>query len=360
MTMADALTLILIWMLLATLEALSPPQLRIEPEQPVYIVGESVTLRCVAEDPATIQSYNFHKDGAVVLSKDSSRQIVSLSILDKDASGLYSCTYTREGNISFPSNNLQLNVIERPVAPSLSLVPEQPIYFTGQLVTLSCLFQKKPEIAGVFLFRNGFAAEGADNFGGLTLQNIREGHAGNYTCSYRITDRGREVESQMSENRILMVTKPLLLPTLRFHPNSLQVPGEQVQLICESPNASIIKGYKFYKDGKERERSNSEERIFTITHYTQEFEGCYFCQTYKIEFGQKILSPESFEKFLTARVEGGRGCRVQDSEVNSSFSHPGILLYGTVLAGKLIVLISLMFVYGIHLMLIRTRKPNTQ
>ncbi|XP_075425260.1 Fc receptor-like protein 5 isoform X3 [Ascaphus truei] len=342
-----------------TLLVTPAPVIRFEPEQTVFIVGEAVTLRCVADNPSTISQYSFYKDGAVIsVSQDRAKNILIHSSLSTKDAGRYFCTYVREasegGNKTYESKTIQLIVNERPSAPTISADPELSIYYTGQSVTLHCLLQSSIGVEGKFLYKDGLEVTESAVNGVLMLKDIRESNAGKYSCVYTINKSGREVQSQSSEPKTLLVTRPPPTPNLRFHPKNPQVQDEQVQLICEASFPSSINRYRFYKNGKDlTDRSGHKENVFTISNYTMAFEGCYFCQTIRMEFEQEITSPESSMQFLSSKETGGRECQNLDGESDKFLSHQGILLYGSVLIGKILVLISVLLIFGIHIMLMR-------
>ncbi|KAM4808002.1 immunoglobulin superfamily member 1-like [Rhinophrynus dorsalis] len=444
---------------LHVLELNAAPVIRLEPEQTVYIEGESLILRCVAESPSSVTGYHFYKDGAETsVMKNNARNILTLSSLKKTDSGMYFCTYqTMNLDKSTESNQIQLNVIETPEAPTLLLEPEFPIYITGQMVTLRCQLQSRtgvtgiqlyqngllateandfgvlsfkeikesnagtyscmyritisgreihspnseakillvthtpeaptlllePEfpiyitgqmvtlrcqlqshtgVTGIQLYQNGLMATEADDFGVLSFKEIKERNAGNYSCMYWITISGREIHSPNSEAKILSVTQPPPVPQLRVFPNNPQTKGKEAQLTCRtSLPLSNINGYRFYHDGKLlTEGSGQTNNVFIISNYTDLSEGCYFCQTFGIQLGREIPSAESSQQFLTAKETDGRGCQGNDFQSNPDLSFQAIKLYGSVLVGKLIVLLSLLLIFGINIMLLRTRRQNTE
>eukprot|EP00079_Xenopus_tropicalis_P030626 XP_012826757.1 PREDICTED: Fc receptor-like A isoform X2 [Xenopus tropicalis] len=241
--------------------------IRFEPERTVYIEGEALTIRCLAEKPSNIRSYSFFKDGSETQKTNSN--ILSKPLLTRTDSGLYFCTYTRTtSNDSTESNPITLNVIE-----------------------------------------------------------------------------------------------PFPVPTLRVFPSNPQTENTEVQLICETALPSTIHGYRFYKDGREvTGTAGQKDNVFVIAEYNSLSEGCYFCQTFRVELAQEIKSPESSMRFLTNKEIDRRGCDGKEIQIDSVFSLQGIKLYGSVLVGKILVLLLLSLFFGVRITLInlRIKKAETE
>ncbi|XP_053324463.1 immunoglobulin superfamily member 1-like [Spea bombifrons] len=339
------------------------PVLRIEPEQPAYFVEESVILRCVTVNPLQVESYSFYKDGEEIF-KSIPSNVLQKSSLTKTDSGTYFCTYVDNTKIkSAESNTIQLTIVDRPESPSISVEPQSPFFFVGQMVILRCLLQTRSGVTAITLYHNGNEVTESDNFGVLTFNEVQQRNAGNYTCAFKIPLSGREAQSYFSAAQQLIVAEPLPTPTLYFDLNNPQTVGTEVQLICQTPLPSTVNGYRFYQNGKEvTEKLGSQVNVFTIQNYSQAFEGCYFCKTFRIQFGQEIPSTESFELFLTAKETGGRQCKNMDPQKHSAFPFQVIKLYGSVLLGKLLVLIFVMIVFGVQILQLkkRTKKNKTQ
>ncbi|OCT98057.1 platelet glycoprotein VI [Xenopus laevis] len=353
--------IIIIIMSMVFTGAAQVPIIRFEPAQTVYIQGEALTMRCVAANPSNIRSYSYYKDG--LETQKASNNILTKPSLAKTDSGLYFCTYSGTLNDSNESNSITLNVIERPASPSLSLQPQYSVHFIGQQVTLSCLVQNRVGVTGITLYQDGRPLPEADNFGVLRIMEFQERNTGNYSCVYTIQVSGRDIESLSSEYKTLAVTQPLPVPTLRVFPSNPQTENTEVRLICETSSPSTIHGYRFYRDGKELTGTTGQkENVFVIAGYNNLFEGCYFCQTFRVKLAQEIKSSESSLSFLTDKVSESdrRGCEKRENPMYSLFSLQGIKLYGSVLVGKILVLLSLLVFFGIRVMLINLRRGKEE
>ncbi|XP_063770116.1 Fc receptor-like protein 6 [Pseudophryne corroboree] len=335
------------------IEAQCRATLQLDPENPIYIEDEAITLRCVADNPSTISQYKFYKDGKVTSDSYNSMNKLFISSLTTSDSGNYFCTCTREGvNMSFESNLINLKVFERPPSASLSVEPQGKVFMKKQSVRIRCLIPEEQDPSEVYLYQNGGVIREADNFGVLTI-NTETKNSGNYSCGYKSVISGRVVESYPGNQQTLLVIDQPPTPILRNAYRS-QSPGGLVELVCDVQNPSFPPGYRFYRNG--RELVTNQQVNYLVLNYTLDFDGCYFCQTFAKILGEEIQSPRSSEHFLVLEernIKDNRGC--QDS---SGLSKQGIMLYGSVLAGKLLVLICLLLIFGIHHLLIRQRSQK--
>ncbi|XP_063313191.1 sialoadhesin-like isoform X1 [Pelobates fuscus] len=331
------------------------PKLRLEPEQPVYIVGENFIMRCEADGPSTVLTYSFYKDGALIL--NSTTNVLEEESVSKFDSGVYFCIYQRASVTSTESDSIKLNIIDRPDSPSISFEPMSTIHFIGQTVTVRCLLQSRSGVTAIHLYHDGNEVIESDNFGVLTFREIKQRNAGNFTCAFYVNESGRKVQSYLSEYKPLIVTESLPLPTLSIFPNNPQTEGQEVKLTCHTPLQSNINGYRFFQNGREvTEKGGSLSNLYIFQIYKPAFEGCYFCKTFRIILGHEVSSPESPERFLTEKQTGGRGCKSMNEIEYTNTSHQELKFYGSILVGKFIVWISMMVVFWIQLSLIKRKK----
>ncbi|KAG8596382.1 hypothetical protein GDO81_001877 [Engystomops pustulosus] len=330
------------------------PRIRLEPERPVYIVGDSLSVRCDTDSPISISSYHFFKDAKLVTNTSSTNRLLiqSLSIMD---AGDYLCaSYTAEGNIS-QSHLVKINVFAIPPAPKLVVEPLRNVFLVNQSVVIRCLVLDGQSAKSIQLYQNGAILFEADNFGVLSLNNTQKRHSGNYSCKYMTDISGRVVESHPSNQAMLAVIDLPPTPILRYA-KSLRIQSNEIEIVCEVPNPSIpslINGFCLYRNGGEVLCQQSN-RI--VMNYDLEFDGCYFCRSVVNLLGEEVLSRKSNEVFLTLIESNVRSCTASEY----GLSRQGIKLYGSVLVGKLIVLISIMLIFGVHLLATRIRNKNAE
>ncbi|XP_040272742.1 immunoglobulin superfamily member 1-like isoform X2 [Bufo bufo] len=335
------------------------PTLRLEPEEAVYIVGESLSMRCVADMPTSISGYSFFKDTTLIANNSVSNRLTIPSLSTTDA-GNYFCTYYQETTgAQQKSNSLDLKVFERPATPILVIEPKRNVFVVNELLVIRCRLPRGQSAEGIALYQDGRILYEADNLGVLSLANTERRHTGNYTCDYRTNISGRIVNAHLSNQETLVVIDLPPTPILRYAKN-LQNQSSQVEIVCEIPNPpffTLIHGYRLYRNGGEI--SSNEANQFVI-NYNLEFDGCYFCRSFVNVLGEEILSRKSVEVFLTLEGSNTRSCSIQNPENGHGLSKQGVKLYASVLIGKLIVLIFILLAFGIHLLVIRLRIKKSE
>ncbi|OCU01523.1 hypothetical protein XELAEV_18007314mg [Xenopus laevis] len=273
------------------------PVIRFEPEQIVYIQGEAITIRCLAENPSTVRNYRYYKDVLETLKTNN-------NILTKP--------YSRRWDDSTESNHIALNVIERPATPSLSLQPQYSVFVIGQEVTLSCLVPNCVGVTAIILYQDRRLLPEADNFGVLDF------------------------------------------------PNNPQTENNKVQLICETSLPSTIHGYRFDRDSKELTgTAGQKENVFVIAEYNNLSEGFYFFSESNRR-GCEKQEDQIYSVFsLQGHCRRTLTTIISDYLCPTAF-HAGIKLYASVLVGKILVLLSLLLFYGIRVMLISLRMGKEE
>ncbi|KAM4051148.1 immunoglobulin superfamily member 1-like isoform 3-T3 [Anomaloglossus baeobatrachus] len=337
------------------------PILLFEPEQPVYITGDSLSMRCFVDMQTRITGYNFFKDSKMISNNSASSRMTLPPLYMMDA-GNYFCTYNTEVSSRVPeSNAITLRVLDPPPAPALSFEPQRNVFVVNQSLVIRCHLPGEQQATEVYLYKNEMIVRGADNFGGLFLENTERRNTGNYTCRYKVDISGRTVDSRPSDTKPLVVIDLPQTPVLRYG-NNIQNQSRQVEIVCEIPNPSfsIIHGYRLYRNGGEIFSVRQQNQF--VINYNLEFDGCYSCRSFVDILGEEILSPKSAEVFLTLEASNRRVCEMQNSSSEYGLSTQGFKLYGSVLIGKLIVLITILLIFGIHLLVVRLRSktPETQ
>ncbi|XP_044130709.1 Fc receptor-like protein 5 isoform X3 [Bufo gargarizans] len=319
--MSGAISFLMVFLLgntaMMSTEALKPT-LRLEPEQTVYIVGESLSLRCVVNSPTSISGYSFFKDAALIVKNAVSNRLTIRSLSTTDA-GNYICTYYQESTgTQQESNHIDLKVFESPPAPILTVEPKRNVFLVNQSVVIRCNLPRGQSATEVYLYQDERILYEADNFGVLSLVNTERRHTGKYTCDYKTVISGRTLTSHVSNQETLVVIDLPPTPILRYANNQKQT--RQVEIVCEIPNppfSSLIHGYRLYRNGGEI-LSNKANQF--VINYNLEFDGCYFCRSFVNVLGEEILSPKSAEVFLSLEGSNTRSCQNPNSKSNYSHS----------------------------------------
>ncbi|XP_077323006.1 uncharacterized protein LOC143956686 isoform X2 [Lithobates pipiens] len=304
-------------------------------------------MTCVANNPSTVTGYIFYKDAAVT--SNTSKNILTIDLKRSD-SGTYFCIYYTENGIkSAESIILNLRVLERPPAPSLFVTPQRHVFIKNNPAVLQCVVPREQSSAatGITLYQNGRKISESDNFGVLNYTELQITNTGNYSCGYSVTVSGRTIDSQLAKEEVLIVIEQPPMPTLH---NQKQT--REVELVCvvQNPSFSQIHGYQFYRNGKEIKSSN-QVNPFTLD-YALFLDGCYSCEAFVTILGEKILSQRSLERFLSLEETDQGQCQ---ENTPSILSKPGLKFYGSILAGKLIVLIFVLSIFGVYLHVLQQR-----
>ncbi|XP_040208967.1 uncharacterized protein LOC120940269 isoform X2 [Rana temporaria] len=313
-------------------------------------------MRCLANNPSTVTGYTFYKDSAETLNTLSNIKTFDLK---KSDSGTYFCTYnTGYGSKSAESIILNLKVLDQPPTPSLFLTPQRHVFTKNQSAVLQCQLpnEQSSEVTEITLYQNGRETDESDNYGVLRYTELQIKNTGNYSCGYSVKVSGRIIQSRLTKEEVLIVIEQPPMPRLRYD-YSHQKRTQQVELVCDVQNPSFpqIHGYRFYRNGIEIVSSN-QVNPFTLD-YTLFFDGCYSCRAFVTILGEEILSQRSLEQFLSLEGTDQGQCQENMSEDNI-VSKAGLKFYGSLLAGKLIVLTFVLAVFGIYLLVIQQRIKN--
>ncbi|XP_050769832.1 uncharacterized protein LOC127028051 [Gymnogyps californianus] len=207
-----SLTAFLHLLLLAVSSAdpLPAPKLSTDPTYDVYYEGEFVTMKCVAATNRKIGGFRFFNQSRqqIDLRAPYSRPTAWLQLTATKASaGKYTCMYfVEDSGQEIPSNRslpLSIKVQAAPMAPTLSLDPQQPFYTAGNYVKLLCSIPSSIDGVKEVQYYADF---------GLTVSipvlNVKnctydlkikgEEHSGSYSCAYIVIESRRPVSSERS------------------------------------------------------------------------------------------------------------------------------------------------------------------
>ncbi|XP_043382788.1 alpha-1B-glycoprotein-like isoform X4 [Chelonia mydas] len=297
---------------------LSPaPKLLQEYWYTVYLSGEQVNLTCSAPEREEVSGYRFfyHKgqqDPSIVLNPNAGARLEFTA--EKGNAGLYSCAYWRlESNqeiLSRNSSSVSTSVTRVPAplpAPQLTVSPNQPVYVTGETVTLTCSADWASTVSGIRFFRDGQEIHSKElsppwysytEF--IPLSEVSISQAGTYTCESWKTVSGREIPSERSRPISITMTAPLSAPQLTVSPKQpVYVTGETVTLTCSADGASTVSGIRFFRDGQEIHSKELSPPWYSYTEFIPLSEvsisqaGTYTCESWKTVSGREIPSERS-------------------------------------------------------------------
>ncbi|KAM9121177.1 Fc receptor-like protein 5 isoform 2-T2 [Pangshura tecta] len=293
------------------------PQLTVSPEHPVYVTGEAVTLTCSAARTSTVSGIRFLRDDQEIKREElpslpynytDSIQLFGVSGL---RAGEYTCqswkTVSGRAIPSERSRPISIAVTDPLPAPQLTVSPQQPVYITGEDVTLTCSATGAPIVSGIRFFRGKQKIQSRDlpspqyrHTGSIQLSGVFRAQAGAYTCESWKTESGREISSKGSQPISVAVTDPDPAPQLTVSPeHPVYVTGEAVTLTCSAASTSIVSGVRFLRDDQEIQREELPSLPYSYTDSIQLSgvsglrAGAYTCQSWKTVSRRAIPSERS-------------------------------------------------------------------
>ncbi|CAM5153834.1 unnamed protein product [Eretmochelys imbricata] len=245
---------------------LPAPKLTVSPKQPVYVTGETVTLTCSADVASTVTGIQFFRDGQKVHSKKlptpwySYTVSIRLSEVSRSQAGTYTCeswkTLFWQEIPSERSRPISITVTAPLPAPKLTVSPKQPVYVTGENVTLTCSVHRASYVSRIQFFRDGQKIHSKElptpwysYTESIRLSEVSRSQAKTYTCESWKTVSGREIPSKRSQLISITVTDRPPQPSLSMDPPSGVVSeGFPLLIICMAPRDADQRRFHFYKD----------------------------------------------------------------------------------------------------------------
>ncbi|KAM9121191.1 basement membrane-specific heparan sulfate proteoglycan core protein-like isoform 4-T4 [Pangshura tecta] len=279
---------------------LQAPTIIVDPQHPVYFLGERLTLRCSAPSREAVTSYQFYNHrGERVFTETTGLSGGPWLVLTAETgkTGAYSCEYwtVRDGRhiYSARSQPILVPVMDIPVAPSISAISDPP---GKSPVTILCSAPPGHVATRYQFLRQGNAIVSQPG-ARLQLSQSDLDAAGPYTCSYEISVSGRMIQSLPSAPLSIHLTVPPLAPKLSLHPKlPVYLPGEKVTLNCSAPHGEEVVGFKFHQhrgnQTPEELPAASGGPWMELTAQTGN-DGSYTCQYWRREAGQEIVSETS-------------------------------------------------------------------
>ncbi|XP_053558250.1 T-cell-interacting, activating receptor on myeloid cells protein 1 [Bombina bombina] len=290
---------------LTVMDQPSMPSLRINPENVLYLEGESVNLLCEHSGTSFSAVYTFYKDNKVLKSHNNGQSSKhTFTYLTVGDSGTYACQYYLSGDKRMspsarsPSHTISVKALSSP--PFLNFVPPYSVFIVGEEFTIVCE-APSPIVAPLFRFykdEQELRDLSTMQSGKLTVQNITKASQGNYICMYWATNSLRAIPSTQSITRELNVLDPLLPPFISMDPPNGRIwDGGNVTLFCTAPIHYKNTTFHFLHEKQEIQRISSNRTQTSMTITVTKWSNVtstnkYSCQ-YTAEIGgRKLLSPE--------------------------------------------------------------------
>ncbi|XP_065422589.1 alpha-1B-glycoprotein-like [Chrysemys picta bellii] len=290
---------------IAVTAPLPTPQLTVSPQPPVYITGEAVTLTCSAARASTVSGVRFFRDDQEIQQKELPSPRYSYTNSIQAQGGAYTCeswqTVSGREITSNRSRPISIAVTDRDPAPQLTVSPQQPVYLTGEAVTLTCSAIGTSTVSGVRFFRDDQEIQRKElpsprySFtNSIKLLGVSRSQAGAYTCESWKTVSGREITSNRSRPISIAVTAPLPTPQLSLSPQPpVYITGEAVTLMCSATGTSTVFGVRFFRDDQEIQQKELPSPRYSYTKSIQAQGGAYTCESWQTVSGREITSNRS-------------------------------------------------------------------
>ncbi|XP_043913993.1 Fc receptor-like protein 5 [Protopterus annectens] len=203
------------------------PTISFDPRHDVYVRNERVTLRCSTSYYWYKDTkYSFYKGQSVIQGKQPSQ---SLDIVVSDSSISYTCTVwkwvSKREIESLLSEAVSLTIVDRPVAPTISVDPRHDVYGRNERVTLRCYTSYRYEDKKYSFYKGQSEIQGKQP--SQSLETVVSGistysNSVSYTCTVWQWVSKREIESLLSEALSLTIVVPVivLVHSSSHHPRS--------------------------------------------------------------------------------------------------------------------------------------------
>ncbi|XP_061446301.1 alpha-1B-glycoprotein-like [Rhineura floridana] len=199
----------------------SPPaNLSLQPERPVYIHREEVTLNCSAPEGLAVEGYTFFKERREQSSSElPRRELGSYEVLHvgEDTTGNYTCVYwmlcSGQEILSPQSNLVSVAMTEPPPPPVLTMDPPSGELDEGGSLQLTCSANGSNPDRRFHFYRDGLemasreegslkdssepgnASQGAS----VNILQAKPNHSGEFACRYEEESSGWWVPSPWSQ-----------------------------------------------------------------------------------------------------------------------------------------------------------------
>ncbi|KAM3936748.1 Fc receptor-like protein 5 [Leptodactylus fuscus] len=292
-----------------TTEPLPSPSITLEPSQPVYIIGEAVSIICSVphNTEGQLKSIKFYRSGQNIHTKESceTRCIYTLSNPTKQFNGEYSCEYwmSKDGReLSAHSHGVQAQFTDIPQMPSINLTPQRPVYLMGETVSMSCSLPEQSTTISIQYFKDKqeiYKLNEPKTTSTYTISHLSLENTGSYSCQYWLNYFGRHISSPRSLPIPINVEEIPQSPSIVLNPLfPVYTTGESISIKCLPPDGSEVIHIQYFKNDKLF--YTTLEKLYVISSLSLEKEGRYSCGYMSNLHGRQIFSKPS--QSLSIRV----------------------------------------------------------
>ncbi|XP_073513903.1 uncharacterized protein [Phyllobates terribilis] len=254
----------------------SKPTLEISTEDPndVYLIGSTAYLNCT--DSLNAQRFFWRKEGNKNPIAEQVTPTLAFTNLTKNDSGLYTCQYGRNSELSELSDPMYLYVSDRYPPPTITVEPRS-IVQPGQDITIMCA-SSYPKIVFTLFKDNAQIAENSNNPFMYVIHHANKAHAGQYSCMYE----NLQMESDFSESLMIDV-KAIHSPSITWEENE----EGKLKIICTAPEENKNMWFQLFNESKDvidEKNVVKQNQVNFIVPYLEKSHRRYYC-IYRIRMG---------------------------------------------------------------------------
>ncbi|KAM4014696.1 immunoglobulin superfamily member 1-like isoform 2-T2 [Anomaloglossus baeobatrachus] len=254
-------------------------EINTEDANDVHMVGSTAFLNCT--DSLNAQRFFWRKEGNKDPIADQDTPTFTFTNLRKNDSGLYTCQYERNSELSEVSDPLYLYVSDRYEPPTISVQPRS-IVQPGQDITIICN-SSYPEIVFTLFKGNDPIAQNDNNPFTYVIHHANKEHAGQYSCRYEKL----QMESYFSEPLMINV-KALPSPSITLEDDK----EGKLTIICTAPEESKKMWFQLFNESKDvidEKNVVKLNQVNFIVPYIEKFHQRYYC-IYRIRMGRDFAN----------------------------------------------------------------------
>ncbi|XP_059805398.1 uncharacterized protein LOC132380536 isoform X2 [Hypanus sabinus] len=282
------------------------PEILISPNYPVYVIGESVTISCIAprgNSGGHLQILKGEKSIAdQQIEQDGQMLNYSCRIVTLEDEMSFICLYETEilERLMSYRDTLQIRATNRPPLPTVSLNPNYPIYLEREEVSITC---HAPSLHGYDHLQWLLTWKFEETTRNMTQQHFSNSFTvvnnrteGFYSCLYDQQLSGRWITSFPSDAAKIHRTK--LKAGLYFERHSgVYMKGETAAITCFVTSKNSAHSFFFYKGNallRSVDVGSSDHMTSIVLSNVSEAErGSYTCMYEVIISGRLLQSDES-------------------------------------------------------------------
>ncbi|XP_078069583.1 scavenger receptor cysteine-rich type 1 protein M130-like isoform X2 [Mustelus asterias] len=292
----------------------SQPEVSRQPEYPIYVAGETVTITCAVSNSGSADRIELVKALTSVMNSTRNQQPLTYTIksLTTDNEGSYMCFTQMQvsGRWIHSSSSPAVVIVltDVPPPPTILLSPTYPVYLSGEDVRIACVVPARYDFSRLRWTLMSSAGNVtteiqtthdpvAYSFGTAD----RDGD-GNYTCLYEREVAGRWIPSLPSESvtvRRLAVRAVISMD----HQSGRYMEGSIATISCLDPNRNHVNSFTFYKDSVLLHSldavSGHDFVSLTIGNISEMDQGSYTCKCGITVLGRHLSSHASNSMLLT-------------------------------------------------------------